>query len=148
MTHCKYVAVLETIWGSEVSPRFFRINPYNVSGSRLYRLIESRDLWVTNVCRLAGRHARQHGIPDADWLCQNLNLIDCDVLLVCGRIAQATYAQTTGYWKRDARVIRMPHPAARNWTREQFEHYAKLIRNQFDGKRSSNYKSLDGNSRR
>jgi hypothetical protein len=119
----KVVAVLESMWdwrqmtsgaGYQEAPRSFRINPQNYSGKRLYRLVGDADLHVTNACRELCASANHHGTPDPQWLCENLELLmPFDVLLVCGKIAQATYARTglqfTG-------TIQIPHPAARMWT--------------------------------
>lgn len=50
-----------------------------------------------------------------------------DVLLVCGRVAQDTYRRG-GYVPRAARVVEIPHPAARMfWTREKIAEIAALI---------------------
>jgi hypothetical protein len=120
----KIVAVLESMWdwrqmtsgaGYKEAPRSFRINPDNYSGKRLYRIVGSdADLLVTNACRELCGSANHHGTPDAGWLRENLDMLaPIDVLLVCGKVAQATYAQT-GY--EFERKIDMPHPAARMWT--------------------------------
>ena len=130
----RVVAILDTMWDwrqatssvvgyKSKAPKFFRINPYNFSGKRLYKLVgRSPSLLVTNACSELASSARQHGSPDPDWLNENLKLLDrgvgIDVLLVCGRTAVKTY-NGSGFVPRKAVVIEMPHPAARKvWTKE------------------------------
>lgn len=135
------VAILETMWdwrgmtsgaGYREAPRFFRINPQNYSGKRLYKLVgPEAKLLVTNACRELVCGPQHHGKGDPAWLRENLTLIETgarlsewparrriDVLLVCGKVAQRTF-QSCGYRPTQARIIEMPHPAARSfWTRE------------------------------
>ena len=120
----KIVAVLESMWdwrqmtsgaGYTEAPRSFRINPHNYSGKRLYRIVGAdADLHVTNACRELVGAATQHGTPDPAWLRENLEILSpFDVLLVCGKVAQATYARS-GY--AFDHTLEIPHPAARRWT--------------------------------
>lgn len=118
------VAILETMWGNPGdAPPYFRINPNNKSGKRLYTLAgEDNLLWVTNACRECVSSASEHGKPDPTWLHDNLWLLDglgpIAVVLVCGKVAQKTY-QKSGWDPGRSTVIEMPHPAARFlWTRE------------------------------
>jgi hypothetical protein len=68
-----------------------------------------RDLHVTNACRELCGSANHHGTPDPEWLRENLELLaPFDVLLVCGKVAQATYARS-GY--EFARKIEIPAPS-------------------------------------
>ena len=139
------VAILETMWdwrsqtsgaGYTEAPRFFRINPQNFSGRRLYNLIgPDAKLLVTNACRELVSGPNHHGKPDPKWLAENLTLIESglpnsapiDVLLVCGKVAQRTYREC-GYQSQTARIIEIPHPAARAvWTRQYIEQVAKQI---------------------
>lgn len=144
------VAILETMWdwrsmtssaGYQKAPRYFRINPNNFSGRRLYKLIDGNgNLLVTNACMELASSAKEHGNPSPEWLAQNLQLMDVggvedhlnhtiqfnenvkqgkiDLLLVCGKVAQTTY-KDCGYIPKNATVIEMPHPAARAyWNKE------------------------------
>lgn len=151
----RVVAILETMWdwrgmtssaGYVEAPRYFRINPENFSGRRLYKLIgPSARLLVTNACRELVTGPKHHGKPDPVWLGENLRLLDgvggelpgggivtddkwrIDCLLVCGKVAQQTFKQC-GYAPKSARVIEIPHPAARAvWTREFIEQRAREI---------------------
>lgn len=141
----RVVAILETMWdwesatsaaGYKEAPRFFRINPRNYSGKRLYKLIgPDAQLLVTNACRELVSGPQHHGKPDSIWLAQNLELIEVrrpdsasiDVLLVCGKVAQKAFEQCT-YKPKTARIVYMPHPAARQvWTREFIEQKANEI---------------------
>jgi len=132
----KIVAVLESMWdwrqltsgaGYREAPRSFRINPENYSGKRLYRIVgRDADLHVTNACRELCGSASHHGIPDPDWLLENLNLLaPIDVLLVCGKVAQAAYAKTGHEFERKMLI---PHPAARMWTNAMIEDAAARVR--------------------
>lgn len=144
----RVVAVLESMWdwramtsgaGYSEAPRYFRINPENYSGRRLYRLIgEGCNLLVTNACRELVRSAKEHGTPNPAWLAENLRLLDggddegrtgrVQVLLVCGKVAQETYRRC-GLVLPKATVLEMPHPAARLvWTKDKIEAMAARIR--------------------
>lgn len=140
------VAILETMWdwrsmtseaGYAEAPRYFRINPDNFSGRRLYKLVgPDANLLVTNACRELVKSPKEHGKPNPSWLAENLRIIDTveglpsqgaiDVLLVCGKVAQRTFAEC-GFTTKHARVIEIPHPAARVWTREYIDQVAKSI---------------------
>lgn len=131
----KIVAVLESMWdwrqmtsgaGYKEAPRSFHINPDNYSGKRLYRIVgRDADLLVTNACRELCGSANHHGTPDPDWLRENLDILaPFDVLLVCGKVAQATYARS-GY--EFERKIDMPHPAARMWTHAMIDAAAAQV---------------------
>lgn len=147
----RVVAILETMWdwrgmtsgaGYSEAPRFFRINAENYSGKRLYKLIgPDAKLLVTNACRELVTGPQHHGKGDPVWLEENLRTLDglgpmpegatpanIDVLLVCGKVAQATYLAQT-YQCRWAKVLFMPHPAARSyWTKQVIEAMALQIR--------------------
>lgn len=150
------VAILETMWdwrgmtsgaGYQEAPRFFRINPENHSGRRLYKLCgPNAKLLVTNACRELVSRANQHGTPDPKWLAENLaeietndpNAAHIDVLLVCGKVAQRTFKES-GYKLRSdtGRVIEMPHPAARQvWTRDLIESTSQLIQQDIKSSRA------------
>lgn len=132
----RVVAILETMWGAEIegveAPRFFQINRNNHSGRRLYQLIgPGNSLVVTNACREYVKNAKQHGKPDPKWLGENLALLDAtgriEVVLVCGKVAQATYSKC-GYTPKNAKVIAMPHPAARfAWNKELVDRLRREI---------------------
>lgn len=136
MTGKKIVAVLESMWdwrqmtsqaGYQEAPRSFRINPENYSGKRLYRIVgQDADLFVTNACRELVGSARQHGTPDPAWLRENLDiLMPFDVLLICGKVAQAAYSQSGHEFTRK---LEIPHPAARRWTQAAIEAAAQRVR--------------------
>jgi hypothetical protein len=140
----RVVAILETMWdwrqqtsgaGYAEAPRYFRISPENYSGKRLYKLVgPDAQLLVTNACRELVTGPEKHGKGDPVWLSENLQIMDgvagvhpggnfetdnrwhIDVLLVCGKVAQMTFAQC-GYRPKTSRVLEIPHPAARMfWT--------------------------------
>jgi hypothetical protein len=121
------VALLESMWdwrgmtsgaGYEEAPRWFRINPDNFSGRRLYRIVGAGSkLLVTNSCRELVTSASKHGTPNPGWVKENLGYLETqgmDVLLLCGKVAQSTF-RLSGYQTK-AHVIEMDHPAARRWT--------------------------------
>lgn len=141
----RVVAILETMWdwqqktssaGYSQAPRFFRINPGNYSGRRLYKLIgPGAQLLVTNACKELVSSSKEHGTPDPEWLAGNLAEIEVnrtdsvaiDVLLVCGKVAQETFKKS-GYKPLHARVLEIPHPAARQvWTRDYIQQVSRDI---------------------
>ncbi|MCK9568811.1 hypothetical protein M0R72_07720 [Candidatus Pacearchaeota archaeon] len=126
MIHIRCVAVLETMWGTEgKAPGMFRINPQNHTGRRLYWLLGHDNLWVTNACPQQVANARQHGKPDSEWLSYNLQRCSYGLLLVCGKVAQATFAQCD--YKPSCRILGMPHPAARTWTKAMLLEWQQRI---------------------
>lgn len=140
------VAILETMWdwrgmtsgaGYREAVPFFTINSENYSGRRLYKLVgPGYSLLVTNACRLLANSAREHGKGDPVWLRENLAAIEAlgapiEVLLVCGKVAQKTF-WASGYVTKGARIIEMPHPAARAyWTKAKIEETAQMIQGGF-----------------
>lgn len=141
------IAILDTMWDwkgitssaghTRQAPRFFKINPNNFSGRRLYSLIgRDNSLFVTDACKELVDAAHKHGTPDPKWLFDNLTILHSngtmmfDVILVCGKVAQATYNQCHFKPSSRTRVIEIPHPAARVvWTRE----YTKVVKDQIKG---------------
>lgn len=142
MSRPKVVAILETMWdwrsqtsgaGYSQAPPAFRINRKNYSGKRLYKLVgDEANLLVTNACRELVSSPKHHGKGDPDWLMKNLKRLDgengdINVLLICGKVAQATYARF-GFTPQRAREIWIPHPAARAyWTKQVIEETAGKI---------------------
>ena len=138
------VVVLESMWdwrsmtsqfGYTEAPAYFRINPHNHSGKRLHFLLQGFDFVVTNACRELVGGPNEHGTPDPKWLADNLNSVEFNKLLVCGRVAWNTYI-ASGYSLqcRQAKqtVVKIKHPAARDWTKEEMDRWqqtlAKLFR--------------------
>lgn len=135
------VAVLEVMWDwesrtssagyVEQAPSYFRINPNNFTGSRLYSWLGKQgeqwdELLVTNACPELVSNASGRGKPDRDWLEANLlELRPFDLCLVCGKVAQATVNLSA---TKGSRVIFLPHPAARTWTRSSLAYAGRLIR--------------------
>jgi hypothetical protein len=135
------IAVLDTMWGDKPghAPSFFRINPKNHSGRRLYSLIGTNSrLLVTDACRELVTKASHHGTPDPIWLRTNLLYLEAickqiDVILVCGKVAQKTF-QECKFTPKSASIIEIPHPAARViWTRE----YIETVKQQIQEKRAN-----------
>lgn len=115
------------MWGEcGKSPGWFRINPKNHTGRRLYWFLGHDDLWVTNACREQVAKATLHGTPDPEWLASNLKRLTYDLLLLCGNISQETYLKC-GY-RPECRIVAIPHPAARMQTKELLEEYQEIIR--------------------
>lgn len=132
----KAVAILEVMWDweaktssagyAETAPPYFSINPHNFTGRRLYSWLGHSDLLVTNACPELVSSARGRGTPDPGWLQDNLlDLEPFELLLVCGRVAQATYDRA---WAKKVRTIEVPHPAARCWTRKGLDFTTRIIR--------------------
>src|SRR4029077_799487 len=111
----KIVVILEVMWGlrGDKPLRWFSINPYNHSGRRLNDIISTRYL-VTNACPDVVSLAKGRGTPNRHWLAANLKALCPDVVLVCGRVAQATFQR---HMAPQAKILKMPHPAARTWSK-------------------------------
>lgn len=124
------VALLDSMWGNGgAAPRFFTINPHNFSGRRLYRMVgKGCRLQVTNCCPVMQTHANSHGQPSPEYVAENLRRAGSfKVLLVCGKVAQATY-KASGYRPSPGvTVIEMMHPAARTWTNAVLDTVTKRI---------------------
>lgn len=137
------VALLEVMWDwqarttsagyAEQAPRYFEINPGNFTGSRLYSWLGSEySLMATNACPQLVSSAKGRGKPDKDWVRDNLATLhertvrgQFDLLLVCGAVAAKTYSFIDA---RDARIVEVPHPAARGWTRGALFQAGRFIR--------------------
>jgi hypothetical protein len=132
------VAILEVMWGmkaAEEAPRWFHINPRNHTGKRLYQWLGKpgerfNEILVTNACPELVPNAKGRGKPDTEWVNENLKqLAPFHLLLVCGSVARAVYPMRHTYgrgWK--SRVIELPHPAARQWTKEGLARAGSYIR--------------------
>lgn len=140
------VAVLETMWGDREgrAPRYFKINPHNKSGKRLYKFVgpeNAHRLVVTNCCRELVTSANHHGKPDAKWLHENLTRLNPSIILVCGAVARKTFRES-GYALSDKNidfeyfssldvdgrtVFWLLHPAARTWTKKQLRETERRI---------------------
>lgn len=136
------VAVLDTMWdwkgltsaaGYAQAPRYFRINPNNFTGRRLYKLIGPMNhLLVTDSCKELVSSSKEHGTPDPQWLSDNLQIINAlrpiDILLICGKVAQRTFSEVS-YVPENARILQIPHPAARTWTKDMIQAVSEGIQN-------------------
>jgi uracil-DNA glycosylase len=123
----RIVVVLAVQWGypGDTVARWFHPNPYNHSGGRLIRLIGHGAFKMTNACSDIVYRATQQGTPDPAWLRRNLRALRPDVVLVCGKVAQATFER--GMVGKAAKVFKLPHPAARTWSKRMIEQWAKRI---------------------
>lgn len=111
------VVLLDTMYGGQgEAPGMYRINPHNHSGKRLYHFLGDYDFWCTNSCREYMQRSTDHGTPDPEWVHFNLGRVDWKLLLVCGNVAKTTFSQLEERYK-DRNVLRIAHPAARNWTK-------------------------------
>jgi len=71
-------------------------------------------LLVTNACKELVSAANKHGTPDPEWLAANLTFLcseGANLVLLCGKVAQATYDRCR--FTCSCEVLRIPHPAAR-----------------------------------
>lgn len=118
------VAVLEVAWGGGAP--WFRINPRNFSGRRLYQLFGPHKFVVTNACPEIVGCADERGTPDPAWLRANLARLQPRFVLLCGRVAESTFAQDMV--PSSCVVHTIPHPAARTWTNDQLAFQAAIIR--------------------
>jgi len=126
------VAILETMWdwlsmtsraGYKQAPRYFHINPDNHTGKRLYYFLDDKySLLVTNVCRELVSGPNEHGKPNKVWLRNNLKrLMPIDLLLVCGNPAKETFAKVRSRFEDIPKIVTMPHPAARMWSKDKLK---------------------------
>lgn len=148
----RVIAVLEVMWdpthAGRKAPFKFRINPRNFTGKRLYSwLNEDDELWVTNACSRIVSNAQGRAEADPETLALNLGRCTLhgkiDLLLVCGKIAESAFKETCTLNCAE-RVIVLPHPAARVWSKRQLDLVKQLIANgtgnyhiSFNGKRLS-----------
>lgn len=135
----KIVALLDSMWSwggcnepGEEAPRYFRINPDNHSGRRLYRICgPGHSLLVTNCCRIVQSSANHHGLPDPEWVGRNIAFLakeGMDLLLICGKVAKQTYLRRPCGWNAHyPAVLYMDHPAARRWSNQKIDETAALV---------------------
>lgn len=138
----RIVALLESMWGwggyydvGAEAPRFFRINPDNHSGRRLYQLCGAHNFVVTNCCKTVQQSASDHGTPDIVWLKDNLFKAQDDgmtVLLICGKIAKATFQRMKDVYPASVlyltpKCLFIDHPAARRWSKARIASTAQEI---------------------
>lgn len=124
MDHARNVAVLEVAWGGGAP--WFRINPRNFSGRRLYQLFGPHKFVVTNACPEVVDYACERGTPSPSWLRANLAKLQPTFVLLCGRVAESTFS--SDMVAPSCMVHTIPHPAARTWTNDQLAHQAAVIR--------------------
>lgn len=148
------VAVLPEMWDwsdlptsagyKETAPPWFKINPHNVVGGRLYNWLGHDRLLVTNVCSELASSAKGRGKPNPTWLQTNLEAIrdkwGISQLLVCGNVAQSTFECVPVDF--GCRVLFLPHPAARSWTARSLQFIQTVVQDgesnlhlQFQGSR-------------
>lgn len=83
------------------------------------------DILCINSCPLIVATAREHGVPNPHYVAALLRRLEpISVLLVCGAVAKATFRLSP--YKSYAKIIIMPHPAWRAWTKELEVHYREL----------------------
>lgn len=115
------VAILQSMWGPErgTAPLFFRINPRNRSGAKLYRITDGHSLVVTNTASVCGDSPDDHQPIDLAHLKRALdrlrNGIGVGAVLVCGNQAKEAWLELPAKYRATPHII-MPHPAARNLT--------------------------------
>jgi len=122
----KIVVVLEVMWGmpTDKVQRWFHINPYNHSGRRLIDIIGHQDFRVTNACPQLVHSARSKGKPSKEWLSANLSKLQTDIVIVCGNVAQATFEPSMA---SGAQIVKLPHPAARSWSKKAVEQARRKV---------------------
>lgn len=140
------VVVLNTMWDWEnlttsagykaVAPRWFSINPNNKSGKLLYYILGTKGFVVTNACKELVTNPNQQGKQDPVWLANNLRALyekyQYKMILVCGKPANSCFTKcnellTTDYKPPKMRVIKLKHPAARDWTKQEVERWRKYL---------------------
>ena len=135
------VVVLDSMWDwrskttdagyTELAPRYYTINSENKSGKMLYKLIGHNRFLVTNACPELVKSANHRGTPNPEYLGGNLYTLyvrhEYKLLLVCGKVAWDTYVKSKQWFQYKHRVVKMKHPAARDWTKEETERYKRYL---------------------
>lgn len=111
------VVILEVAWG--YGGRWFRINPHNFSGRRLYQIFGAHRFLVTNACPDVVGDASGRGSPSPEHLRGVLGVLRPRFVLVCGAVADRTFAPDMV--DAECTVMRAAHPAARSWTKLALE---------------------------
>lgn len=115
------VAILQSMWGPrrERAPLFFRINPQNRSGAKLYTVTQGHSLVVTNTASICGDSPDDYQPIDLAHLTKALDRlrkgIGIDAVLVCGNQSKEAWLALPAKYRTTPHII-MPHPAARNLT--------------------------------
>jgi len=93
-------ALQEGIWGS-------------YTGSRLQQMLpENCEVRVVNSTPEIGTHSDSVLKPDLDYLWQEIDAYDPDLILACGRVAQEAVAKVFG-------LVNAPHPASRRLSKKE-----------------------------
>jgi hypothetical protein len=135
------VVVLQEMWDwasrttafgyTEMAPLWYTINPENKSGKMLYNLLGDKRFLVTNACPELVRSPNHRGKPDPKYLGGNLYALmykyHYNMLLVCGKVAWETYLASRKWYHPQCRVVKMKHPAARDWTKEEVEQWQRRL---------------------
>jgi hypothetical protein len=127
------VAILDVMWDPDKAgrraPRWFKINPQNHTGRRLYQWLKDKyELLVTNACPQIVNNAQGRGHADSTWLADNLQRLQpIDLLLVCGDTAFHTFDNTGTNIGYADRVLLLPHPAFRGWSKQGIDLVGNLI---------------------
>jgi hypothetical protein len=74
--------------------------------------------------------AEVSGVVKIVGLDETLHLLRPRIALVCGTIAQATFKDDMV--GKDCHVMRLRHPAARDWTNEQLDEIRSSVKNAHD----------------
>jgi hypothetical protein len=118
------LVLLETAWGWRgISrlPEWFSINPLNHSGRRLHKIFGALPFLVGNSAPEIVSRAKEHGIPCTRHV-RGLFLAAFEehgapeIVVIGGKIAEATFAAADVPLPDETRVAFMPHPAARFWS--------------------------------
>lgn len=137
----QFLAILETMWDwrqltsnfgyDDEAPDFFKINPENFTGKRLYYMtgVGRDQLYVTNACPQLVNSASAHGTPDVkrlesnvNWWCRRVVANQNEAtILVCGKVAQKTFEEGVIDVHDGIYHVYMPHPAWRGWTNETLD---------------------------
>jgi hypothetical protein len=108
------------------APLLFKINPYNHSGKRLYKLIED-DFWVTNSSSiLSGGGAKSYSGIDVKFLQRAIDKFDWDLIIICGNQAKKAFFMCE--YLKEARLLFIPHPAARDFPNVLFDKIRRIIK--------------------
>ncbi len=131
----KILCILQNAWGwdgsehAEAMRLFFRVNPRNKSGKRMYGICEGHDMYFTNASTTITATASGKGKTDIENLKEAVKAQEYDLYIVCGSQA-AEAVNKISEEHINGVIIFMPHPASRNLTNKLCYEVKSLIQSE------------------
>lgn len=137
----KILCILQNAWSWDGSERaeamrlFFKVNPRNKSGKRMYGICEGHDMYFTNVSTTITATASGKGKTDIENLKEAVKAQEYDLYIVCGLQAEEAVEKILDHISKP--MILMPHPASRNLTNKLCNDVSIHIKNNFHHKHAA-----------